>query len=151
MNTNVSIDAAILAALNNTDPDAPPVTIRAAWRDLKCNGSGPEVYRRVRYPGSDHEEWPDAPRLPARGVRSDARHAATYCEVPPGTIVVEYARERYHGTGGRCSVSIGVVYVDNVGKGRIEYFPHRTLRSRPAYQCALPNGRVIEVERRERT
>ncbi|MFA4972166.1 MAG: hypothetical protein WC683_06105, partial [bacterium] len=131
------------AALLTADPDAPPVRIRAAWRDIGCSGSGPEAYRKVIYPGQSAPVWPDADRLPAQGgSRSAERRCTTYCEVPPGTIVITYSRKR-----GRCSFEAGVVYRSpgdpDVGK----VFPceHRTLRSRPVYEVTLPNGVKVEV------
>lgn len=142
--------ACVMAALANTDPDAEPVKIKSAYRDLCAKMSGPECYRRVRYPHqTSGTEWPDSERLPRRGSLAGDRRCSVYCEVPPGTIVVDFERQIYKGQGGKCKVTIGVAYRDPSGKGKIEWCEHRTLRSRPVYEVTLPDGRKIEVERRE--
>jgi hypothetical protein len=129
--------------------DGHQVSIRAAYRDLGCSGSGPECYRRVRYPGKTSEEWPDCDRLPARGISAAERRCTVYCDVPVGTIVVDFERQVYKGSRGKCKVSIGVAIAHpDTGKGHIEWYEHRTLRSRPVYEVKLP-GRTIEIERRE--
>jgi hypothetical protein len=143
------IQAEVLRVLDNPDPDGTTVSIRAAYRNLGCSGSGPECYRRVRYPGKTSEDWPDSDRLPARGIRAAERRCSVYCDVPVGTIVVDFERQVYKGSRGKCKVSIGVAIAHpDTGKGHIVWYDHRTLRSRPVYECKLP-GRTIEVERRE--
>jgi hypothetical protein len=135
--------------LDNPDPDGPNVRIRAAYRDLSCKGSGPECYRRVRYPGKTSEEWPDCDRLPAAGIRASERRSSVSCDVPVGTIVVNFERQVYKNQRGKCKVTVGIVIAHpDTGKGHIVWCEHRTLRSRPVYEVTLPNGFKIDVERR---
>jgi hypothetical protein len=142
--------AEALAAYHGGNPDTPPsVRIRSAYRNIGCNGSGPEVYRRVRYPGSTEEVWPDGDRLPRLDGRAGTRRATVYTEVPLGTLVVDYERERYRGAGGKCKVTIGLVYRGENGKGEIEWLKHRVLRSHPLYEVTLPDGALAQVARRE--
>jgi hypothetical protein len=144
--------AEALAAYHQGDPDSvPSVKIRSAWRDLSCSGSGPEAYRRVRYPGFSDEVWPDADRLPATGIRAAERRASVHCEVPIGTLVVEFSRDVRRNRRGRCSVNIGLVHAnqDSPGAGKIAWCAHRTLRARPVYSVTLPDGTVVEIARRE--
>lgn len=133
------------------DPDGQTVRIRSAWRDLGCSGSGPEAYRRVRYPGAADAEWPDAPRLPRCDGRAGTRRAAVHCDVPVGSIVVTYSRDVYKGRRGRCSVEVALVTPpDPEAPGTaLLTLPHRTLRSRPVYEATLPDGSVVEIARRE--
>jgi hypothetical protein len=142
---------AACAALTNPDPDGPQVRIRAAYRDLSCSGSGPECYRRVRYPGRSEDEWPDCDRLPASGFRASERRASTECLVPVGTLVISFERSVYRGQRGRCSVSFSVVVPKAPGSslGTLVECEHRTLRSRPVYEITLPNGQKTEVSRRQ--
>jgi hypothetical protein len=148
--TPYSAEEAARAALAHPDPDGPTVQIRSAWRDLSCSGSGPEAYRRVRYPGSTSWEWPDADRLPAKGgCRASERRATAHCDVPVGTIVVTYDRAVYRGQRGRCSMSFGVAVPREPGAatGTLVDCPHRTLRSRPVYEVTLPDGSKIDCPR----
>lgn len=139
-----------LAAYHAGNPDAvAQVRIPAAYRNLSCKQSGPECYRRVRYPGAESEVWPDAERLPARGIRASDRRAMVYCDVPIGTIVVDYERQVYRGSRGKCSVTIGIVCRESDGHGKIEWCEHRTLRRRPVYEVRLPDGTMLDVARRE--
>jgi hypothetical protein len=140
-----------LAAIGTTDVDSlPTVRIRAAYRDLSCSGSGPECYRRVRYPhAASGTEWPDSERLPACDGRAGTRRASVRCEVPIGTIVVDFERQVYKGKRGRCSVTIGIAYADADGDGKVHWIQHRTLRSKPVYEVTLPYGLKIEIERRD--
>jgi hypothetical protein len=148
--TPYSSEAAAIAALANPDPDGPTVRIRAAWRDLSCAGSGPEAYRRVRYPGATTDEWPDCDRLPAPGIRASERRCTEYCEVPIGTLVTTYERSVYRGRRGRCSISFGVAVpgAPGAGAGALVDCSHRTLRSRPVYEVTLPDGSKVEIARR---
>lgn len=156
--TTTEIDPRTQAALDAYhagDPDSPPtVQLRSAFRDIGCSGSGPEFFRRVRYPGSDapEGEWPDGDRLPRLGMRAAERRATAYCEVPVGTIVCEYSRNRFKGRGGRCSVAFFLVRpTDDEGKRSLLSLQHRTLRSRPMYLIALPDGTEIDWARRDHT
>lgn len=140
-------DAAVCAAAHRYgDPDAlPTVTIRSAYRNVGCNGSGPECFRRVRYPGvgvdGDEGEWPDAERLPPLGVRAAERRATAYCDVPVGTLVADFERQRFRGRGGRCTVTFALVGRNpETGKAVMHWLDHRTLRKRPVYEVALPDG-----------
>ena len=140
-----------IEAWEQADPDADPVTIRSAWRDLSCSGSGPEAYRKVRYPGRTTDEWPDAERLPAKGgYRASERRATVHCEVPPGTLVTTYERSVYRGARGRCSISFAIAYRNEAGEGKVFQLTHKTLRSRPVYQVQLPGDLgTVEVPRRD--
>jgi hypothetical protein len=144
-------EAAAIAACEQTDPDAPTVKLRAAYRDLNCKGNGDETYRRLRYPGASTEVWPDAERLPRRGMLAGDRRCCVYCDVPVGTIVVDFERYVSRFQGGKCKVTIGIVIanIDNPSKADIVWCEHRTLRSRPVYQVTLPNGSKIEIARRD--
>lgn len=143
--------AEAVAAYHAGDPDGvPTIQITAASRDLSCKQSGPETYRRVRYPGATEWEWPDADRLPRPGIRSSERHAEAQAEVPIGTLVVSYHRDVYRGRRGRCSVIFFLArQADEEGKGRLLKLPHRTLRARPVYEITLPDGTLTECPRRD--
>jgi hypothetical protein len=140
-----------LAAIGTADVDSlPTVRIQAAYRDISCSGSGPECYRRVRYPHQESgTEWPDSDRLPACDGLAGTRRASVSCEVPIGTVVVDYERQVYKGKRGRCSVTIGIAYADADGDGKVHWIQHRTLRSKPVYEVTLPYGLKIEIERRD--
>jgi len=145
---------AAMAAYVAGDPDAPAeMRIRSAWRDIGCRGSGPEAFRRVRYPsGVDGDEgvWPDGDRLPALGVRASERHASVSTSVPVGTIVAQFDRTRFQGRGGKCRVTFALVGpADEAGRTRLFWLEHRTLRSRPVYEIALPDGTTTTWKRRE--
>lgn len=142
------IGHAVEAALA-TDPDGRTLRIRSAYRDLSCKGSGPECFRRVRYPGASSDEWPDAARLPAPGFRAADRRCSESCDVPIGTLVIEFSRDVYHGKRGRCSVGFFVVADRGDGKPILCEVPHRTLRSRPVYEVTIPGRGVAEIPRRE--
>jgi hypothetical protein len=149
--TNATVDpelAAAIAAWHGGDPDVPVTTIRAAYRDLSCAGSGPECYRRVLYPGSAEPEWPDADRLPAPGSSASSRRCTVRCVVPVGTIVVDYERQVHKGHRGRCTVAIGLATARD-GDDRIEWLEYRMLRKRPVYEATLPDGSKADVPRRE--
>lgn len=141
------------AARANVDA-VPTVRIRAAFRDLSCKGSGPEEFRRMAYApcaGDVTTEWPDAERLPPPSPRGSDRHASTSCKVPVGTLVQRFSRDVYHGQRGRCSVSFSLV-VQSSGdpaKGKLVELKHRTLRSRPVYEVALPTGELCFIARRD--
>jgi hypothetical protein len=142
--------AAAIAAWHAGDPDSVPVTtIRAAYRDLNCRESGPECYRRVIYPGRTEPEWPDSDRLTAPGHLAADRRCTVHCEVPVGTLVLDYERQVFRGRRGRCSVTIGLVAARD-GKGVIHWLKHRTLRKRPVYEVTMPDGSTVDVPRRER-
>lgn len=147
--------AAGLAAYHAGDPDGPTVRVLAARRDLGCSGSGPEEYRRVRYPGATSEVWPDGDRLPACNGRAGTRRCSVDAEVPIGSLIVCYTRDVYKGRRGRCSVEIKLVCPpsETEASQRRGYTaivcPHRTLRSRPVYEVTLPDGSLVEVARRE--
>lgn len=142
--------SAAAEALAHPDPDGPTVRIRAAFRDLTCKESGPETYRRVRYPGQASEEWPDSGRLPRCDGRAATRRAVEYAEVPIGTLIVDYSREVYRGRRGRCSVRFGVAVrrSPDSNVGAIVWCEHRTLRSRPVWEVSLPGGSKTDVDRR---
>jgi hypothetical protein len=132
------------------DPDGPPIRLKAASRDLSCKQSGPEMYRRVRYPKATEDVWPDCERLPASGIRAIERRCATYCEVPEGTLVTTYTRAVFHGSRGRCSVEFSIAYRDPTdGTTALWTIEHRTLRSRPVYELTMLDGTKLEVPRRE--
>jgi hypothetical protein len=138
-----------LDAYRAGDPDAvPTVRIRAAYRNLSCSGSGPECYRRIRYPGQTAEQWPDSDRLPPAGFRAADRRCTVYAEVPIGTLIADYEREVYRGRRGRCTYTPGLVCRTPDGSAHIEWLEHRTLRARPVYEVALPDGSTVDVGRR---
>ncbi len=145
--------ACLTAARENVDA-VPTVRIRSAFRDLGCKGSGPEEFRRVAYApcaGDITTEWPDSDRLPAPSPRGCDRHASVSCSVPVGTLVQRFERDVYHGQRGRCSVSFSLV-VQSSGdpaKGKLVELKHRTLRSRPVYEVALPTGELCFIARRD--
>jgi hypothetical protein len=143
--------AEALAAWHAGDPDGVPIVrIRAAYRNLSASQSGPECYRRVRYPGAETDEWPDAERLPPAGFRAAERRAKAWCDVPIGTIVVDFERAVYKGRRGKCKVTIGLV-CKGEDAGVIEWLDHRTLRARPVYEVTLPDGAKLDIQRRERS
>lgn len=94
-------------------------------------------------------EWPDAPRLAARGIRASERRDSTRCDVPIGTIVQTFERSVYKFSRGRCSVSFALVTLGAEGKAELIDLPHRTLRARPVYEVTLPDGSKLDVPRRE--
>lgn len=144
-------DAEAARVVAEADPDGPTVSIRAAWRNLSCAGSGPEAYRKVRYPGSTEDVWPDSDRLPAQGgFRASERRATVHCSVPVGTLVTTYYRDVFRGRRGRCSVEFGIAIALPDGTAKVVGCPHRTLRSRPVYEVALPDGSKVDVPRRVR-
>jgi hypothetical protein len=145
-----SREAAALHAVQHPEPDGPTLRIRAAWRDLSCAQSGPEVYRQVRYPGQTSWERPDADRLSRQGgVRASERRETKHCEVPVGTLVATYERSVYRGKRGRCSVSFGIVVPAEEGSADAAMvdLSHRTLRSRPVYEVTLPDGSTVDCPR----
>jgi len=73
------------------------------------------------------------------------------CEVPVGTLVQRFSREVFHGQRGRCSVSFALVVQSaaDPAKGALIELAHRTLRSRPVYEVALPTGEKCFVARRD--
>ena len=141
------------AAREDVD-SVPVVRIRSAFRDLGCKGSGHEEFRRVAYApqaGDIATEWPDAPRLPSPSPRASDRQALVMCEVPVGTLVQRFSREVFHGQRGRCSVSFALVVQSaaDPAKGALIELAHRTLRSRPVYEVALPTGEKCFIARRD--
>lgn len=145
-----AITTAAIAAWHAGDPDGTTVRMRAAWRDLSCKQSGPEVFRRVWYPGKKADEWPDCDRLPAIGIRAADRRCSERCDVPVGTLVTTFERAVYHGRRGKCSVEFHLVGADEKGAAVMIPCTHRSLRSRPVYEISLPDGTKIEVTRFER-
>lgn len=143
--------AACLEAARADVDGVPTVEVRSAYRDLTCSMNGTEVFRRVAYApaaGDVATEWPDADRLPGRGIRSADRHCSVDCEVPVGTLVQTFSRDVYRGSKGKCSVRFGIVYRRADGAGRIFRLAHRTLRKRPVYEVTLPTGELAYVARR---
>lgn len=130
------------------DPDeVPQVRVRSAYRDLSCKGSGPECYRKFIYPGSTEPQWGDE-RLCAAGIRAAERRASVGQEVPVGTLVLDYERQRYKFQKGKCAFVCGIVGRNAEGKAKIYWLEHRTLRKRPVYEVTLPDGNTIDIERR---
>lgn len=133
-----------IAADVASDPDGPTMTIRAAYREADRKLSGSQVYRRVRYPGKSEEEWPECDRLPSI---DRARSCSVDCDVPIGTIVVDYDSTLYRGAKSKAKVTIGIVTGSYTKK--IVWLEHRSLRSVAAYEIETPNRGKIRIARRE--
>lgn len=144
---NLTIDTvAACVAWHRATPDAEPeVLVHTAYRDVDDSGSGPECYRQLWYAGATKWVWPDD-WLPA--LESSTYQEVVYQEVPVGTLVIQYERDRYRGRGGKCKMTAGLVGRTAEGKGKIHWLERKILRSRPVYEVQLPDGSTVDVHRR---
>lgn len=136
-----------LAAWRAGDPDGATVRGRASYRDLNSRGNGEQTHRRIVTPGRVSSEWASDERLPRLGgALASERRATVYGDFPVGALVLDYESSVSHYRAGRAKLRIGLATKrPSDGKLGIEWLEYRTLRSRPVFEVALPDGEKVEI------
>lgn len=146
----IATASAILQARNKKKT----AVIRSRYRDLNAKGKGSETFRLVLH--DDRLIWasehPDAriveDNWTAPGIRAHQRRCSTTVELPVGTLVVEIEKSVGYGKTS-VSYSIGLVAVDENGKGKIDWNGEaagRTLVHRKVQRSGNTWVHVLEID-----
>lgn len=147
-------------AVYSEEADGPGLSVRTAYRDLSCPGSGEECHRRFILPGTLRRVSPGvvtadpiwgSSRLPRSGSSAAERRASVSEEFPAGTLVVDYESSVYRFSKSQAKVRLARLVPKTLGgaQGALIWFaPPKILRSRPVYQFTLEDGAVLEIAKR---